>query len=177
MRITWNNQESRFEAELTPGQMWAGDKDSVSLAKFSCSGPPGWTWFCYKSISLSVLRQNRPLSGLTITPEALERYTAMKALEAANTAVKAQLETAKKALRKEQKYQDEIAAPAEHEIEHGRDFDYNKTALSKPVWFVPPVIPPPPTMLCHVCHTPVYFYESQNPAICLWCEFPEVIVK
>jgi hypothetical protein len=122
---------------------------------------------------LSALRENRPLSGLTITPEALERYTVIKASETANIAVKAQLETAKKALRKERKYQAETAAPAEHEMEHGRDFDYNKVSSSKPVWFVPPVIPSPPLTLCQVCHAPVYFYESQEPPTCLWCEFPQ----
>jgi hypothetical protein len=176
MRITWNSQESRFEAELTSGPMWASDKDCLSAAKFSCSGPPIWTWFCTRSTALVALRENRPQSGLTITPEALERYTALKALEAANTEVKAQLDLAKKALRKEQKYQEQIAPPAEHEMEHGQDFDYNKVSDNKPVWFVPPVIPPPPTILCHVCRTPVYFYERQEPSpVCLDCEFPEDI--
>jgi len=172
MKITWNRQEARFEAVLTAGAMWSGDKDALSLANFSCTGPPLWIWFATKAIIISSLRENRPQSGLTITPEALERYTALQALEAVNTAVKAQLDLAKKALRKEQKYQTETAAPTEEETEHGRDFDYIKTVMSKSCPYIPPIVPPPPTTLCQICQTPVYFYERQEPPTCLWCEFP-----
>ncbi len=173
MRITWNNQESRFEAVLTAGVMWTSDKDAVSRANFSCTGPPGWIWFCTKASILNQIKDNRPQSGLTITKEALEHYTALSTKEAANIAVKAQLASAKKALRKDQKYQVEITAPTEQETEHGRDFDYIRTVLSKSCPYTPPIIPPPPTTLCLVCSTPVYFYEQQEPPICLWCEFPE----
>jgi hypothetical protein len=172
MRITWNSQESRFEAELTPGTLWTSDKESLSRSKFSCVGPPSWVWWAVKPSVLSSLKEHRPESGLSITPEALQNYLRLKAIDDANQAVKEQLDLAKKALRKEQKYQEQIAPPAEHEMEHGCDFDYNKVSDNKPVWFVPPVIPPPPTILCHVCQTPVYWNESQEPPICLWCEFP-----
>jgi hypothetical protein len=119
------------------------------------------------------LKKNRPTSGLTITPEALARFTALQAAEAANIAVKAQLASAKKALRKEQKYEVGQAAPTEDETEHGRDFDYIRTVMSKSCPYVPPVIPASPTTLCHVCQTPVYWNELQEPPTCLWCEFPE----
>lgn len=172
MRITWNNQDNRFEAELTAGVLWTSDKDALMSAGFKCIGPPLWIWWTTLSSTLTKLKTNRPQSGLTITKQALERFTAISALEAANTAVKAQLASAKKALRKDQKYQAEIAVPQEHEIEHGRDFDYNKVPPRTAESYTPPVIPPPPTTVCYICQTPVYWNECQEPPTCLWCEFP-----
>jgi hypothetical protein len=173
MRIIWNPAETRFEAELTPGPMWVSDKDSVSQAGFRCTGPPGWTWFCTKSSILSGLQQCRPQSGLTITPEALERYKALRIVEDANAAVKAQLETARKALKKEQKFQAEIEQPTAAETEHG-EFDYLRIESGESrIWTQQYAPPAPPAMLCRLCQTPIYFYECQEPPTCLDCEFPE----
>jgi hypothetical protein len=171
MKISWDKTNHYFVLEFSAD--FQSDLAAAKSAGFKTAGPPLWVWLSPKTEPLTKLKENKPASGLTITPEALERYTALKALEAANTEVKAQLDLAKKALRKEQKYQEQIAPPAEHEMEHGCDFDYNKVSDNKPVWFVPPVIPPPPTILCHVCQTPVYWNELQEPPTCLWCEFPE----
>jgi len=50
-----------------------------------------------------------------------------------------------------------------------------KTARRTRVQFQPenfkPFVPPaPPSILCVVCKSPVYFYEKQDPPTCLWCE-------
>ncbi len=173
MRIIWNQIENRFEAELTPGPLWVQDKDTVSAAKFSCLGPPTWVWYTTKPSVLTFLREHRPEFGIVITPEALENYNRLKAQDDANAAVKAQLATARKALKKEQKYQAKIAVPGETEVEHAA-FTYLKIEPGESrIWADKYVRPTPPSLLCHVCQTPVYWHECQNPPTCLDCEFPE----
>jgi hypothetical protein len=176
VRIIWNSVENRFEAELTPGPLWSQDKDAASQAKFSCTGPPAWIWYTVKPSVLTALQANRPTSGLTITPEALQNYQRLKAQSDANAAVRAQLEIAKKAQKKARKYAAEMAVPGETDVEHG-EFTYLRVEPRESrIWadkYTPPV---PPSLHCHVCQTPVYFYECQNPPTCLNCEiFPNLV--
>ncbi len=173
MRIIWNSVEIRFEAELTLGPLWGQDKDTVSTAKFSCLGPPSWTWQTTKPAVLTFLREHRPASGLMITPEALQNYNRLKAQDDANAAVKAQLTAAKKAAKKAAKYQAEIAIPDDSEVEHG-EFTYLRVEPEESrIWADKYVRPTPPSLLCRVCQTPVYWHECQEPPTCLDCEFPE----
>ena len=172
MRIIWNSIEVRFEAQLTPGPLWTSDKESASQAGMKCIGPPEWIWQTAKCHPLSTLRENRPQSGLTITAEALQQYNKLKSQEDSNAAVKIQLETAKKALKKEQKFQQRLEKPPESDIEHG-EFDYFKIEPVESRYVSPPN-PTLPSLLCLVCSTPVYFYECQEPfPLCLDCEFSE----
>lgn len=174
MRITWNSTEQRFEAELTPGPTWTQDKESLTSNGFKCIGPPLWIWFCLKPAILSKLRENRPISGLSITPEALQQYNRLKAQEDANATVKASLDAARKAQKKERKYQQRCEQLTEDETVHGPDFDYIRVEPGESRIWSMPVISAPPTTLCHVCQTSVYFHECQDPPICLECEFPEI---
>jgi hypothetical protein len=174
MRIIWNSTEQRFEAELTLGPEWASDKESVSQNGFRCAGPPLWIWSCTKPGVLTLLRENRPKSGLTITPEALQQYDRLKAQDDTNAAVKASLDVARKAQKKEQKYQQRCEQPTEDETVHGSDFDYIRVEPGESRIWSMPIIFAPPTTLCHVCRTPVYFHECQDPPTCLECEFSEI---
>jgi hypothetical protein len=173
MRIVWNQIEKRFEAELTPGAQWSSDKEAAQKAGMRCVGPPLWTWYCTKPSILSFLREHRPDSGLTITPEALEHYNTLKAVEDANLAVRAALKEARKAQKKEQKAESRAEQPSESEVEHG-EFVYLKVDRGESSIWQKPVVSPPPTTLCHACLTPVYHYELQDPPTCLDCEFPEI---
>ena len=171
MRITWNSQFKQFEAQLTPGEHWAADQQAVKAAGFKTEGPPSWVWLTQRAGPLTKLRTNRPNSGLSITTEALENYNRLEAQETANAAVKKALKDAKKAQKKEKADTDEKHGT-------GTSFRYDADGWAiielgeSKIWnkFIPPV---PPSTLCSVCRTPVYWYESQEPLLCLDCEFLE----
>jgi hypothetical protein len=170
MKIIWNSIEKRFEAEFAQGIFWASDKDSAQSAGLKCIGPPAWVWWCAKTTPLTELKENRPSSGLTITKQALEMYLSIKAVEDKNAEVKAQLLSAKKALKK----QKTIETASESEI-YDESFSYGRVKPEdRDIWINPYIPPATPTTLCSVCSTPVYFYELQDPPTCLDCEFPQL---
>ena len=160
MRITWNPLESRFEGEeiCVPS-----DIPFVRSAKWRTDGPPKWIWWCLKAGQLEALRKAKPPSGLRITPAALEKFKELKEIEDKNAAVMAELKAARKAQKKEVRLEEVDSDFVTYGGQDGESRIWSK-----------PVVPPPPDLLCHVCRSPVYFYEMQEPPTCLDCEiFPE----
>lgn len=185
MNIRWNATERRFEAEFSSD--FQGDLAAVKTAKFRTTGPPDWLWCAEKIPAIIKLRENRPASGLTITPEALEIYTQMAALYEANEAVKKQLADARKAQKKIQKDLDSADDRAARLLSHAEGVLSPEsqafiawheawgagTLPPKPVstWVCPIVIIRVDTgVRCMDCGDQVEFYECQDPPLCLWCE-------
>ena len=163
MKITWNQEFRQFEALLSAGEYWTSDQQAVKEAGFKTEGPPEWKWLTFRAAVLTKLKSAKPVSGITITPDALTNYQRLKTLEDANAAVKSAFKAARKDMKKDETslkgfemspegFLSLIVEPAEFKI-----------------WkFVPP---PSPPLLCCVCQSPVYFYELQDPPTCLDCEF------
>lgn len=168
MRIIWNKKDSRFEAQFGQ-EYWASDKDSVSRSGMKCTGPPDWIWWTFKLDPLYFLQQNRPVSGLTITMEALERQNILKT--ELDAAVKADQEyrDVKKAVLKERKFLKETEAPTDEETEHG-EFDSIRVMTEEANKWTKFMPPPASSTVCIGCNQPVYFYEKQDPPTCLDCE-------
>lgn len=168
MNIRYNTFERRFEAEFS--QDFNGDLAAIKAAGFRTDGPPAWIWHTQKIAVLNKLRENKPASGLTITPEALEVYKPLALQEEQNQAVKKQLAEVKKKVKKERKKQDAAS-------------DSPLTGLTDEKWWIdaedlPPssttyissfVVPPPPDLSCSLCQQPVYPYEYPEIPMCLWC--------
>jgi hypothetical protein len=171
MRIIWSAKFKQFEVQLSSGECWSSDQQIVKSVGFKCEGPPEWRWVAFRAAVLTKLKTVKPMSGLTITPEALENYNRLQAQETANALVKKALKDAKKAQKKEK-------ADTNEEQGTGTSFKYDTDgwAIVEPgeskIWnkFIPPA---QPSTLCSVCRTPVYWYESQEPPLCLDCEFLE----
>lgn len=170
MNLRWDTVERVFIAEFS--QDFSGDLAAVKAAGFRPLGvPPPWIWHApVPGIkALNRLRENRPASGLTITPEALAVYQPMAELDKQNAIVKAQLNEIKKKQKKEQKLKAQEAATTQ--VPEGKMWIGPEDLPPMPPFVSSHVISTPtPTLLCHTCSQPVYFYELQNPPTCLWCE-------
>jgi len=167
MNLRWNGTYRRFEAEFSTD--FQGDLVAVKAAGFKTDGPPEWVWYSYKAEPLTKLRENRPQSGLTITPDAREQFAALTAVEAKNAEIKAQLAAHNKELKKKLKI-----------------ISNEKTSILKmcaegymciSVEDLPPKPPyqnakaPPWTgPVCVVCSSPLLSFERHNPNVCTWCE-------
>lgn len=170
MNIRYNAALRRYEAEFTSD--FEGDYSSVKAAGFKTDGPPGWIWHTAKIPILNKLRENKPTSGLTITPEALEVYKVEAARYEQKAELKKKFSVLEKQAKKERKQKEQEAATTSlFEIPEGR------------FWIGPEDLPPKPPFVseiaprvphagphCVVCGQPVYFYELQDPPTCLWCE-------
>jgi hypothetical protein len=156
MKITWNPEEKRFETAPSPTTFYS-DKESLSQAGMKCTGPPTWIWWTGKSATLSALR--KLATGMTISPEARQNYDRLLAQETANAAILKQLKEARKAQKRA-------------EVETGPEIDWDSIEPTEEIHrkYVPPS---PPSIVCTVCCTPVYYYESQDPPLCLDCEFAD----
>jgi len=166
MRITWDEQQNRFHAELTPGDKWREDMEAAKAAGFKTDGPPSWQWHTQKASVLNKLRAHKPSSGLTLTELALQHYQTINKKDEEKAALKKQFVEANKKAQKESK-DPEISGLVELVIPEGK------------IWIsaedLPPLISRPRTFIrtkpderCMVCEDPIYFYESKN--ICLHCE-------
>jgi len=162
MNLRWDGTFHRFVAEFSSD--FQGDLAAVKEAGFKTTGAPEWIWYTSKAGPLTKLRTLRP-GLLTISPEARERYNSLSALEAKNEEIKAAAKKANKELKKtlavEDKYV-ELVIPEKGYI------DASDLPPSKPFEnaYIPP---PPPDTRCIICDQPVYFYEQQDPLVCLWC--------
>lgn len=174
MNIDYNSTYNRFEAQFSTD--FQGDLASVKAAKFKCDGPPSWSWWTVKLEALNKLRENKPISGLTISDEAYAVYMRLSEMEARNAEarklfapVKEEQVKAKKQRKKEdlkERTYTTITIPPKP----GRDYDYIGAEDLPPITpskeaYVPP---PPPTTICFMCSQPTYFYEL--PDLCAWCE-------
>jgi hypothetical protein len=171
MKIIWNEQFKQFEAQLTAGEHWSNDQQAAKKAGFRTEGPPNWVWLTQRVKPLIALKKSKPLSGLTITSEALENYNRLLAQEEANAAVKKQLKEAKKA-QKEKQIEESGSTSFQYDKDGWAVIDPGESTIwSEKTKFIPP---PLPTELCSVCRTPIYFYEQHEPiALCLDCECPK----
>lgn len=173
MNIRWDTAERVFVAEFS--QDFAGDLEAAKMAGFRPLGvPPPWIWHAPSPgvKALNRLRQNRPKSGLTISPEALVVYQPLAELEAKNEAVRAQLAEIKKQRKKSEKE----AAKSQPQIPEGKAYieaaDLPPTPLYVPSYTITPV---PTSGICEGCGDPTYFYELDN--LCLYCEVKKVLDK
>lgn len=112
MRIIWNENEKRFEAQFSTGQQWENDKAAAMDAGFKTTGPPAWIWYVYKSAALAKLREHRPNSGLTITKEALDAFDHLQVVERRDAELKKFAKEQNKLQKKEQE-REKIAAQRE----------------------------------------------------------------
>jgi hypothetical protein len=172
MNISWNQIEKVFVAEFSAD--FQGDLEAVKLAGFRTFGPPNWLWYAPPPgiKALNRLREHRPASDLTISPEALAVYQPLAEREAKNAEVKKALADAKKKVKKEQVEKEEEAATTSlFTIPKGKIWVGPEDLPPKPPFVSSFTPPPPPDMKCHICGQPVYFYELQEPIpLCLWCE-------
>jgi hypothetical protein len=161
MRIVWDDQQNRFLAELTPGEQWRDDKDSIQAAGFQTDGPPDWQWYTNKASTLNKLRENRPKSGLVLTEVALQKYQQINQKEEQKAALKKQFKQAQKQAKKFEKFP---------EPETYFDEEIGVTCLvvkSKPSSFVQSKIQFASNLFCIVCGEPVYYPDYDD--ICLDC--------
>jgi len=178
MRIIWNPNEQRFEAQFSAGEYWSSDQTAAQDVVFHTDGPPAWLWFTSKATPLVKLRSNRPASGLSITADALAAFNHLQEIEQRNAQIKA-------ALKEAQKAQTKVQREYEREEQIG-DFEppvywQGKTSISRddlPADILVrslrhELIPQSravPTNACVICGDPIYFYELQEPPTCLSCE-------
>jgi hypothetical protein len=156
MRIIWNQNESRFEAELVRNETWRDTIELIKKAGFKTDGPPGWAWHTVKASVLNKLRDLKPATGVSITEVALEKYKQIDQQEKKKLELKKLLKTARKAADKS--HADSLVV----EDENGVVVEPLK------LQFIPTYIrPEPPAESCFICGDPIYFYEY--PDMCLWC--------
>lgn len=158
MRLVWNKQERSFEAEF---QDFKGDLEAVKAAGFKTSGPPSWVWYATKASQLDKLKEKRPAS-LTILEDALLEYQKLKKEEDEKAALLNELKAAKKAVKTALADQ-----PEEQSLSSKEWFEYVNTIESSGSEKVEHIWDGP---ICSVCNCPVYFYMTQTPPMCLWCE-------
>lgn len=160
MRIIWNENRSWFQAELTQGELWQNDKDSLQAAGFRTEGPPSWTWYATRSKTLTKLRDLKPKSGIVLTELALEKYNFFEKKITEKTALKKQ---AKQILKEADSGQ-----PFEEYFDEGLGFmcALVKSKKSDFVW-IPPVHPQPEAF-CIICGDGLYLMDYRD--VCLWCD-------
>lgn len=163
MNLRWNNTDSRFEAEFSAD--FQGDLNATKNAGFKTTGPPGWVWYSIKAEPLNKLRENRPASGLTITPDAKQQFAALRVVELNNAKVKAELAEHTKALKKKLKVESDQVTLAIHIPPKGYI-----DATDLPLYVPPASTLPKPIPLtgpaCIICGDILAFYEK---LACLWC--------
>lgn len=165
MNLRWNGTFRRFEVEFSSD--FQGDLAAVKAVGFKTDGAPEWIWHTQKVTVLQKLRENRPASGLTITPEARAQYTPLAELEEKNAKIKAALavhtKEQKKKLENAKKDANALVVPE-------KGYIGAEDLPPQPVRATAYNPPPPPTTKCIICADPIYFYEKQDPPTCLWCE-------
>jgi hypothetical protein len=179
MRIIWALDGNCFEAVLTPGALWQKDLEAVKAAGFRASGPPDWRWQAMNVKAVMKLRANKPESGLTISSEALAKYTPQAEQEEKNEAVKKQFAEGRKAVKKEQKKKEvevEVQAATSELMLSEKGY---KDASDYPpyVSISKPFIPPDNNReykLCSNCgdevETFLYAETEPEPQFCIWCQ-------
>lgn len=178
MNIIYNSAYGRFEAQFSTD--FQGDLAAVKAAGFKCDGPPSWSWWTVKLASLNKLRENKPISGLTINESAFQQYTHLSEIEAKNEEARAKFapikEEQKKA--KKQRKREEQIGRTYHKVviphKPGELYDFisvEDLPLMESKWKAPERSPWTGPR-CVKCQQPVYIeYEKVEPVpICLWCE-------
>ena len=170
MNIVWDSSAREFVAQFSSD--FAGDLEAVKAAGFHTGGPPEWRWYAPSPgvKALNRLREKRPVSGLTISLEALEVYKPLQEIEEKNLEVRARLADAKKTLKKKLKEEARCDwLPAGKEYLEAEDLPPIPPFVSSNL-----VVPfPGEIKLCEGCGDRLYFYDY--PDICLWCSKNNVL--
>jgi hypothetical protein len=159
MNLMYNTQAFRFEAEFHEFQ---GDLGACKSAGFRYDGGPR-VWHTSALKVLNKLRQHKPQSGLTITPEAFAVYQRMTETEEKNKAIKKQF----KAAVKESKKNISNWLPSDKMYLTAEDVKCPAEAFHRPESKTVST----PHGECIYCGQPTYIYESVDA--CLWCERDE----
>jgi len=156
---------SRFEAEFSPD--FQGDLAAVKGAGFKYDSSSGYpVWHTIKVPVLLKLRANRPASGITINPDALEIFKLWLEAHEKNAEIKkAALELKKKQKKEKMERAKEDTAT---EVFGDKEFITREDLAPQPPLTKPYIPHPPPPERCIICEEPLYFYEL--PDICIWCE-------
>lgn len=152
MKITWNQAYGRYEIEFTDFQK---EQALVKSLGFKTTGPPDWVWYTKRIEILHRLQKDRPESGLTMSPDARRKYDIDKM-------VFDHKKDKKKQAREDDKF--EFVLPPGKEYLGREDLPPSTYKFE----FVSTT--PVPELRCGGCGTPVWFYERQDPPLCLWCE-------
>lgn len=197
MRIVWNQNEERFEAQFSGekfSEQWNADKTAAMDAGFKTTGAPAWLWCVSKPAALAKLREHRPGSGLTITKEALDRFNHLQGVEQKNAELKAWAKAEEKKLKKEREKEkideqrhaegdgDLDTADQAYETRHYRETpEYWKgkseiTRADLPADYLArfdkhesiPQRRATPLGKCKLCGDNTYYPEE--PDCCMWCE-------
>ena len=164
MRIIWNAEEQKFQAEFASNH-WRDDMEAAKAAGFKTSGPPAWLWTTSKASVLNKLRKNRPVSGLTLTEVALEKFKFRDKQDTAKTELKKAFQAASKATKKAS-LDPRISGLTTMKVPARGYIIASDLPPYTPV-YTPFIRPAPPEELCLICDEPIYFYEH---VVCLWCE-------
>ena len=190
MRIIWNQNEERFEAQFGSGDEWQRDQSAASASGFHTDGPPAWTWYSGKASSLDRLKKQIP-SGIVVTRPALDAYNRLHAAEQKNEELKTWAKEQKKKLKKEQEHE-KIEAQREAEGDEKCEPEYEARVYREipEYWkgkqeitladlpadilarFVQresiPQRRAEPIGVCTICGDNLYYPEE--PLKCWWCE-------
>jgi hypothetical protein len=170
MNICYNSMLGRFEAEFHEFQ---GDLASVKAAGFKTDGAPAWVWWTNKVPVIRKLRENRPASGLTITPDARAMWDVLDEAFTKNSALKDEAKKLHTGQKKERKKKEQEAKTyITFHVPEGKIWVEKEDLPYKEPWVsnaAPPA--PPPDLKCITCKSPVYIeFELADPPICIWCE-------
>jgi len=171
VRIIYNQIQNLFIAEFSSD--FAGDLAAVKAAGFRTFGAPLWVWYAPPPgiKALNYLREHRPASDLTISDEAYAVYEPLAAVWAKNEEIKQALAEAKKQAKKERvEVEQEEATTAVFAIPEGKMWIGPEDLPPKPPFESDFKRPKPPVLKCSICGQPIFFYELQQPPMCLFCE-------
>jgi hypothetical protein len=124
MRITWNENENRFEAQFSKGDQWRNEQQLASSAGFHTDGAPAWCWFTAKAAVLTKLKDKvaadkLPIS-LSVTRSALDAYNRLREAEE-------QVEELKKYAKEQKKLQKKAQERVRIEADGGDDSGYTSS--------------------------------------------------
>jgi hypothetical protein len=167
MNLIWDSLAREFVAEFSPD--FHGDLEAVKAAGFHTNGPPSWRWYAPAPgvKALNRLRQNKPASGLTISPEALAIYQPLAEAEAQNEAVRKSLAEHKKAAKKTAKK--ERQASASNWLPAGKEYLGAEDLPPLSAFEFPCLAKTQPIGTCQICRDPIYGWPD-FVGICLYCE-------
>jgi len=169
MNLRWDATFRRFIAEFSSD--FQGDLAAVKAAGFKPDTSTGtWVWWTGKAAPLTKLRENRPASGLTITPEAREQYAPLAEMEAKNAEIKAAAAKANKELKK--KLKESAADPSMPEKGYIDASDIPPLPPAENPYVRPPDDPNAPR--CCICKALIEMFlygdDEPRPVACLYCQ-------
>lgn len=192
MRIVWNDNEQRFEAQFSQGEQWTLDQSAASSAGFHTDGPPSWCWHTQKASVLTKLKAQTSASAsplpLSITKPALDAYNRLRAIEERDDELKKLAKEEKKRQKREKEKREIKAVLGDESIEpeyigqHYHEIpEYWKGKVEITRSDLPADIlvryiqrehvrstQAMPIGKCKICGDPTYDF-IEDPDLCFWC--------